>query len=241
MRRERGPRRPPPRRSRRAPVVAGLRLRLFAELPDSGGDLAKTARPGRERGRWHGQRRRGARRPERENQRAALHAGGAAPRRSRCRISASTIGRARALAGGDGEDAQVAGEIAAVDGGHVARLQRLERARVVPVVEVSAVPLEIRSSSPGSPRAGRSRRACRSSRGRARPPSRAGRGPCWSARSGGPRRAADPPGSCRAAARCPRRSRRSRRSASVLRTAAQDAVPLVGAQALGRSRGRRAG
>ncbi len=59
-------------------------------------------------------------------------------------ISAPTIGpRARSWAG-DGEDAQMAGEIAAVDGREVAGLQRLERARVVPVVEVSAVALEIR-------------------------------------------------------------------------------------------------
>src|SRR5207253_10383694 len=43
----------------------------------------------------------------------------------------------------DGEDAQMPGEIATVDGGDVSRLQRLARARVVPVVEVPAVTLEI--------------------------------------------------------------------------------------------------
>src|SRR5439155_11614786 len=43
----------------------------------------------------------------------------------------------------DGEDAQMPGEVATIDGGDVSRLQRLARARVVPVVEVSAGALEI--------------------------------------------------------------------------------------------------
>ena len=67
---------------------------------------------------------------------------------------------------------------------------------------------------PGCGRAGRSDRACRSSRDRARTPSRAGRDPRWSGKSGGRPPDGDPPGNCRAAARGPRGRRRPRRSAS---------------------------
>ena len=74
------------------------------------------------------------------------------------------------------------GQVAAVDRGHVARLERLEVARAVPVVEVPAEALEACRSPPGSPRGARSCRRFRSSRSRWRRPSRAGRGRRWSAK-----------------------------------------------------------
>ena len=93
----------------------------------------------------------------------------------------------------------MAGEIAAVHRRDVERRQRLQRLRVVPVVEMSAVALQrcivcrvlaVRSIS------------CRRrySRNRRPPDWPATPGPCWSARCGGRRRRPGTPDSCRAAA-----------------------------------------
>ena len=73
-------------------------------------------------------------------------------RRSPAKVSARTIGRCGQLREPGGEDQQVTGEVAAVDRRDVARPQRLERARVVPVVEVAAVALAAAPSSRASAR-----------------------------------------------------------------------------------------
>ena len=145
--------------------------------------------------------------------RAAPRARAPGCRRRRHAI-ARRAGRAwRHSAAGVGEGDQVAGEVAAVDRRDVARLERPQVARVVPVVEVAAEALAAAPSWRASPRAARPCRACRSSRSRGPRPSTADRGRCWSARCGARRPAADLPGSCPAAACCRRRRRRSRRTA----------------------------
>ncbi len=123
--------------------VGVQRVRPFAEPSDGRRELAKTARPGGDRGGRQCQRR-----AELVDRRARLGGQRGAEEDER-RLDAeqdlrADDGAAGALVGGDRENAQMAGEIPAVDGGDVAGLQRLERARVVPVVEVSAVALEIR-------------------------------------------------------------------------------------------------
>jgi len=57
------------------------------------------------------------------------------------------------LVRGDGEDAQVSGQIAAIDRRHVPRLERLERLRVVPVVEVPPEALELAHGCQRGPKA----------------------------------------------------------------------------------------
>ena len=80
---------------------------------------------------------------------------------------------------------QVAGEVAAVDRRDVARRQRLERPRVVPVVEVAAVALQPVQRARAS-RAVRSMQlaGARCSRSRRPPGWRAATGRCWSATCG---------------------------------------------------------
>ena len=107
---------------------------------------------------------------------------------------------------------QVAGEVAAVHRRDVERRQRLQRLRVVPVVEVALGSAPARSScaacSPCARRAGRP--GC--SRSRRRSGSPAARAPCWSATCDARPRRPDAPGSCRAAASGPPGRRRSRRT-----------------------------
>ena len=101
----------------------------------------------------------------------------ARPASSRARSSASAMPARRGAASraaiaplpaGVGERDQMAGQIAAVDRGDIARLERPQIARVVPVVEMAAEPLRAGPSSRASPPAARRSRSCRSSRNRGR-------------------------------------------------------------------------
>ena len=122
--------------------VGGERLCPVAEPANRGGDLAKSIRPGGGRGRLLGQRA-----AQLVDRRARLGGQRVAQQQERRIDSALDLDADDRAAGTlvcrDGEDAQMPGEIATVDGGDVSRLQRLARARVVPVVEVPAVTLEI--------------------------------------------------------------------------------------------------
>ena len=108
---------------------------------------------------------------------------------------------------------QMAGEVAAVDGRHVARRQRLQRLGVVPVVEMAAV---ARQRFAACASVARCARSCSPAvqvaevvGGQVRP---AATGRCWSARCGARPPAPDVPGCCPAAASGRRRRRRSRRT-----------------------------
>ena len=123
--------------------------------------------------------------------------GSGVARRGRCRQQVGGVGesgeplRARLRMLFDLEEPlrecdQRAGEVAAVDGRDVARVQRRQAGRVVPVEKVPAIPLEAlerrRASRPGGGAARRS--TC--SRGRARPASTAGPCRCWWVTCGAP-------------------------------------------------------
>ena len=142
------------------------------------------------------------------------------------------------LPAGVGERDQVAGQVAAVDGGDIPRIERAQIAGVVPVVEMPAEPLRGGPWSPASPPAARPLRWCPASRSRGRSPTRADRGRDWSARCGGPARAPGPPGNCPAAACGRPPSRRSRRSA---RCAARSAAAPARRPPIRTSGRRRAG
>ena len=122
--------------------VGGERLCPVAESPNRGRDLAKSTRPRGGRGRLLGQRA-----AQLVDRRARLGGQRVAQQEERGVDSALDLDpddrAAGALVCRDGEDTQMPGEIPAIDGGDVSRLQGLERARVVPVVEVPAVALEI--------------------------------------------------------------------------------------------------
>ena len=122
--------------------VGGERLCPVAESPNRGRDLAKSTRPRGGRGRLLRQRA-----AQLVDRRARLGGQRVAQQQERRIDSALDLDPDDRAAGTlvcrDGEDAQMPGEIATVDGGDVSRLQRLARARVVPVVEVPAVTLEI--------------------------------------------------------------------------------------------------
>src|SRR5205807_4405742 len=120
----------------------------IAESPDGGRELAKTARPGGDRGRLGGQG--GAELVYRSARLRRKRLTQEGERGIDAPVDLDSDDRtANALAGGDGEDAQVAGKIAAVDGRHVAGLQGPERAGVVPVVEMPAVAFEVRDRRQG--------------------------------------------------------------------------------------------
>ena len=125
------------------------------------------------------------------------------------------------LPAGVGQRDQVAGEVAAVDSGDIARIQRTQIPRVVPVVEMPAERARLpmvasvaarRSAGFGGSQPGEIARAS---------PPTADRGRDWSVRSGGPAPGSGLPGNCPAAACGRPPSRRSRRTArSVGRSAA---------------------
>ena len=121
--------------------------------------------------------------------------------------------RSRQPAAGVGQRDQVAGQVAAVHGRDVARLQRAQVGRVVPVVEMAAEALQPRHRGErrlqpldrvGQPDPAEIVRAGRAT---------ADRGRYWWARSGARAPAPGLPGSCRAAACCRPASRTSRRTA----------------------------
>ena len=127
-------------------------------------------------------------------------------RRGRARVFLPFAERAR-------ERDEMRGEVARVDRRHVARFERTQVARVVPVVQVPAILAASAPSCRASPRCGRAHRAGRTSRNRAPPPSTADRGRCWWATCGARPPRSGLPGNCRAAGDCLPPSRRSRRSA----------------------------
>ena len=97
---------------------------------------------------------------------------------------------------------QRAGEVAAVDGRDVARVQRRQGRRVVPVQEVSLIVFEPLERRKRRVQAAEQRLGGQVPESRARPASTAGSCRCWSATCGGPASARRrPPGSCPAAAR----------------------------------------
>ena len=124
--------------------------------------------------------------------------GRARPRCRRTRRDRAADGRV-ALATGVAEDEQMTGEVAAVDGGHVAGLQRAEVGSCRTSCRSGRGSARGGPSSRASPRAGRGCPGARASRSRARRPSTAGRARCSWATCDARRRASDPPGSCPAA------------------------------------------
>ena len=175
----------------------GARAQAAFEIGERGfQQAARDGQPGRER-----------------EMRAAPRAPGRAHRRGPSMADAAWAGVLLPLAERAGERDEVRGEIARVDRRHVARFERPQIARVVPVVEVPAIACACAPSCRASPRCGRARRAGRTSRSRAPPPSTADRGRCWWVTCGAPPRRAGLPGNCRAAGDCLPPSRRSRRSA----------------------------
>ena len=116
------------------------------------------------------------------------------------RRRASVSGMSRPFPARIGESDQVPGQVAAVDGGDVVRIERAQIPRVVPVVEMAAEAREAGSWWPASPPTARPPRSFPSIRSRGRSPPTGDRGRDWSARSDARAPAPGPPGNCPAAA-----------------------------------------
>ena len=116
----------------------------------------------------------------------------------------STNGFCDQLAAAVGQRQQMPGEISAVHGGNVFRIQGLKIARVVPVVEMAAEQFQLADGVEAWLPAARRFLACRSIRNRARPEWKADRGRCSSAKFGEPRQAWDLPENCPEAGNDPR-------------------------------------
>ena len=184
-----GVRRARPRRGRRAGPGPASAARSGVELAQRGGAVLAQRR-GRVRVARQRRQRVG------EDARGVEGAGAAA---------AAVRRRLRELAQPGGQRHQRAGQVAAVHGRDVARGERRQADRVVPVEQVALVALERLDGGERVLDPVRELAGAAGSPGRARRASRAAPCRCWSARCGGRCAAPGPPARCRAAASGPAR------------------------------------